>query len=78
MEPVPIVQIQFPIVQYVMLKQEPHVVNVMQIISLKRLQNVQLVQVRPIAQHVLRHQMHVQHVKQEVIQMEPVVNCVVR
>ena len=62
MEPVPIVRIQFPIVKHVMLRPEPHVVNVMQIISLNPQRSVQHVQVRQIVRHVHRHRMHVRNV----------------
>ena len=78
MEHVPIVRIQFPIVQHVIPRSEPHVVNVMQIISLNPQRSVQHVQVRQIVQHVHRHRMHVRNVNWEIIPMESVVNYVIR
>ena len=70
MEHVPIVRIRLPIVPHVMQRQEPHVVNVIRIISLKQQRNVQHVQVRPTVQHVHRHQIRVLNVHQVIIQMD--------
>ena len=70
MERVPIVRIQLPIVTHVMKRQEPHVVNVMQIISLKCLRNVHYVQVSRSVKHVHRHRMHVRNVIMAIIQVE--------
>ena len=70
MERVPIVQIQFPIVQYVILKQEPHVVNVIRIISLNRQRSVHYVQVSRSVKHVLKHRIHVRNVIMAIIQVE--------
>ena len=70
MEPVPIVLIRLPIVLHVMLKPEHHAVNVIQIISLKRLRNVHYVQVSRSVKHVLKHQMHVRNVIMAIIQVE--------
>ena len=70
MEHVLIVLIRFPIVPHVMLKPEHHAVNVIQIISLKRLRNVQPVQANHNVQHVHRQPINVRNAIPDIIPVE--------
>ena len=74
MERVPIVRIRLPIVQHVMQRPEHHVVNVIRIISLKRLRNVQLARVRRIVKPVPKQLINALNVNQEIIRVEQDVN----
>ena len=78
MERVPIVRIQLPIVTHVIRKPEPHAVNVMQIISLKRLRNVHYVQVSRSVKHVHKQLINARNVNLEIIRVEQNVNYAIR